>query len=111
MLWRSILSSALAGCALSACSAGPSDADLLAHVEEVERAAPQARIEIVEYRVGDGWSDGVEGVLIYRLCDPACRTKRMDTSFQKIGNGWKPVAQGKPITPSLLTGLGVAALA
>ncbi len=94
MLRRSILVASVAAIALAACSDRPGDADLLAHVEGVEQASPSARIEIVEYRTGDGWSDGVEGVIVYRLCDPGCRTKRLDASFQKAGDAWEPVGRG-----------------
>jgi hypothetical protein len=94
VLRQSIPVAGMAAIALAACSDRPSDADLLAHVERVEQASPSARIEIVEYRTGDGWSDGVEGVIVYRLCDPSCRTKRLDASFQKAGDVWKPVGRG-----------------
>ena len=52
--------------ALGACSAGPSDDQIKNDFTELR--GPKRAIHVREIARGDGWSDGMEGVVRYDVC-------------------------------------------
>jgi len=82
---------------LAGCSE-PNEAELLNYAENAEGVVGQGRIDHVELFVLDGWDDGIEGLVRYRICgadralDKSCETKEIPASFSKNDQGkWRPI--------------------
>lgn len=55
-----------------------------------------AQVEVINVGIGDGWSDGVEAEVRYRICRDdkrdSCTEKSMDASFERSdSDGWRMI--------------------
>ena len=55
-------------CTLTGCNAGPSDNQIKDDFTRLKASGENRTIRIHEVERGDGWSDGMEGVVRYDVC-------------------------------------------
>lgn len=89
---------AILGGALTACTSAPAEADILRYIDGFEMLSPSQSVELIEYHVADGWDDGVEYIVRYRICDGEggsarsdCREKNIGASFALMDGEWRPI--------------------
>ncbi len=69
------------------------DADIHREIAKSENVELN-QASILDWQVGDGWSDGAEVEVTYRLCRKAnqCLNKRIESAFQRKASGrWEMI--------------------
>ena len=88
--------------ALSGCTPQLTERDMQQYVQGLEMPSPVQTIDVIDYKAGDGWSDGSEYRITYRICDGGdaanrCREKAVEASFALIDGGWRPIYGSKAL--------------